>query len=195
MQKQFNPDIVFFHIKRFSPPFLASNDRSVSRDLFAIAGLWCAVVVPAGLSFSAGGVSDIWWGIVETIVSAMSCVGVPDFTAALAILITGASQSRQHGKSEPLLVNRLDHDISSFIFQCAPSSLWLCYSKVRNIIAREIGEPVLNNKEQVVFDVVDTKSWEVAFLECAKVVIGSSYFNLSQVPISMLSHYLDPSYC
>ncbi|GKF44749.1 hypothetical protein Tco_0131301, partial [Tanacetum coccineum] len=33
-----------------------------------------------------------------------------------------------------------------------------CYSKVRNIIAQEISEPVLNNKEQVVFDVVDTKS-------------------------------------
>ncbi|GKC35186.1 hypothetical protein Tco_1047570 [Tanacetum coccineum] len=70
------------------------------------------------------------------------------FAAALAVLITGASQSRQHGKSEPLevssvvpstnklfvaphhpyffqlLVKRLDHDISSFLFQCTPSSLW-----------------------------------------------------------------------
>ncbi|GJY67084.1 hypothetical protein Tco_0469322 [Tanacetum coccineum] len=65
-------------------------------------------------------------------------------------------------------------------------SFWLgdvdflqCYSKVENIIARDIGEPILNNKEQHVLDVVDTKSWEVAFLECVKVVIGSSYFNLS----------------
>ncbi|GJW51866.1 hypothetical protein Tco_0093217 [Tanacetum coccineum] len=43
-----------------------------------------------------------------------------------------------------------------------------CYSKVRNIIAQEIGEPVLNNKDQHVLDVIDTKSWEVAFLECVK---------------------------
>ncbi|GKE15229.1 hypothetical protein Tco_1422806 [Tanacetum coccineum] len=69
------------------------------------------------------------------------------------------------------------------------------YGKVGNIIAREIGEPVLNNKEQHVFDTVDTKSWKVAFLECVKVVIGSSYSNLSQVPIPMLSHYLDLSHC
>ncbi|GKA57234.1 hypothetical protein Tco_0756422 [Tanacetum coccineum] len=45
------------------------------------------------------------------------------------------------------------------------------YSKVGNIISQEIGEPVLNNKEQHVFDVVDTKSWEVAFLECVKVMV------------------------
>ncbi|GKB85580.1 hypothetical protein Tco_0957852, partial [Tanacetum coccineum] len=49
-----------------------------------------------------------------------------------------------------------------------------CYSKVRNIIAREIGEPILNNKDQHVLDVIDTKSWEVIFLECVKFVIGSS---------------------
>nr|GEX36255.1 hypothetical protein [Tanacetum cinerariifolium] len=73
---------------------------------------------------------------------------MPGFAAALAVLITGASQSRQHGKSEQsevssvasptnklfeaphhpsflqLLVNRLDHDFSSFLFQCTPSSLW-----------------------------------------------------------------------
>ncbi|GJV88036.1 hypothetical protein Tco_1531974 [Tanacetum coccineum] len=43
-----------------------------------------------------------------------------------------------------------------------------CYRKVRNIIAREIGEPVLKNKDHHVFDVIDTKSWEVTFLECVK---------------------------
>nr|GEV86075.1 endoglucanase 25-like [Tanacetum cinerariifolium] len=51
------------------------------RDPFAVAGLGRALVVPAELSFSAGCVSDIWWGIVEMIVSAMSsmmsCVGDP----------------------------------------------------------------------------------------------------------------------
>nr|GEW49742.1 hypothetical protein [Tanacetum cinerariifolium] len=53
---------------------------SVLSDLFVAAGLGRAGVVPAGLSFSIGGVSDIWWGIVMTIVSAMSfmmsCAGV-----------------------------------------------------------------------------------------------------------------------
>ncbi|GKA33002.1 hypothetical protein Tco_0719369 [Tanacetum coccineum] len=48
---------------------------------FAVAGFGHAVVMPAELSFSAGCISDIWWGIVETIVSAMSfmmsCFGVP----------------------------------------------------------------------------------------------------------------------
>ncbi|GJV24439.1 hypothetical protein Tco_1377134 [Tanacetum coccineum] len=48
--------------------------------------------------------------------------------------------------------------------------LLLCYSKVGNIIAREIDEPILNNKDQHVLDVIDTKSWEVAFLECVKVI-------------------------
>ncbi|GKD79267.1 hypothetical protein Tco_1341888, partial [Tanacetum coccineum] len=52
---------------------------SVLSDLFSIARLGRAGVVPAGLSFSTGGVSDIWWG--KTIVSAMSSmmsrVGVP----------------------------------------------------------------------------------------------------------------------
>ncbi|GKF46283.1 hypothetical protein Tco_0136085, partial [Tanacetum coccineum] len=57
-----------------------------------------------------------------------------------------------------LLVNSLDHDMSSFLFKGTPSSLWQCYSKVRNTIAREIGEPILNNKDQQVFDVIDTKS-------------------------------------
>ncbi|GJZ27533.1 hypothetical protein Tco_0571786 [Tanacetum coccineum] len=38
--------------------------RSVWRDLFAVSGLGRAAVVPAVLSFSAGGVSDIWWDIV-----------------------------------------------------------------------------------------------------------------------------------
>nr|GFB67498.1 hypothetical protein [Tanacetum cinerariifolium] len=58
-----------------------------------------------------------------------------------------------------------------------------CYSKVVNIIAREIGEPILNNKDQHVLDVTDTKSWEVTFLKRVKFVISSSYFNLSQIPI------------
>nr|GEV11717.1 hypothetical protein [Tanacetum cinerariifolium] len=70
------------------------------------------------------------------------------FAAALVVLITRASQSRQHDKSElpkvsslvpftnklfeaphhpsflQLLINCLDHNTSSFIFQCTPSSLW-----------------------------------------------------------------------
>ncbi|GJT45151.1 hypothetical protein Tco_0953866 [Tanacetum coccineum] len=50
-----------------------------------------------------------------------------------------------------------------------------CCSKVGNIIAREIGEPILNNKDRHVLDVIDTKLWEVAFLECVKFVIYSSY--------------------
>ncbi|GJW01101.1 hypothetical protein Tco_1556352 [Tanacetum coccineum] len=55
----------------------------VVSDLFAVGGFGCAGVVPAGLTFSTGGVSDIWWGIVMTIVSAMSsmmsCAGVPGY--------------------------------------------------------------------------------------------------------------------
>nr|GEX33892.1 hypothetical protein [Tanacetum cinerariifolium] len=70
-----------------------------------------------------------------------------------------------------------------------------CYSKVRHVIAREIGKPVLKNKDQHILNVIDTKSWEVTFLDCVKVVIGFSYSNLSQVPIPMVSHHLDPSYC
>ncbi|GKB46468.1 hypothetical protein Tco_0897221 [Tanacetum coccineum] len=54
---------------------------SVLSDLFAAMGLGRACVVPAGLSFSIGGVSNIWWGIVMMIVyamsSMMSCAGVP----------------------------------------------------------------------------------------------------------------------
>ncbi|GJT13815.1 hypothetical protein Tco_0860857 [Tanacetum coccineum] len=75
--------ILFCSILNVSVPlfFLASKDMSVLSDLFAAAGLGRAGVVPAGLSFSTGGVSDIWWGIVMTIVSAMSsmmsCAGVP----------------------------------------------------------------------------------------------------------------------
>nr|GEU62918.1 hypothetical protein [Tanacetum cinerariifolium] len=41
-------------------------------DLFAVARLGRAGVVLAGLSFSTCDVSDIWWGIIKTIVSAMS---------------------------------------------------------------------------------------------------------------------------
>ncbi|GJV54519.1 hypothetical protein Tco_1450260 [Tanacetum coccineum] len=67
-------------LKHSSLLFLASNDRSVWRDLFAVVGLGPAVVVAAELSFSVGRVSDIRRGTVETIVSAMSfmmsCVGV-----------------------------------------------------------------------------------------------------------------------
>ncbi|GJW14760.1 hypothetical protein Tco_0018893 [Tanacetum coccineum] len=40
--------------KQFQSPFLASNDRSVWRDLFTVAGLGRAVVMPAELSFSVG---------------------------------------------------------------------------------------------------------------------------------------------
>nr|GEX58052.1 RNA-directed DNA polymerase, eukaryota, reverse transcriptase zinc-binding domain protein [Tanacetum cinerariifolium] len=81
LKKQFRPDIVLFHTKRFSPfVFLASKDMSVLSDLFVAVRLGRAGVVPAGLSFSTGGVSNIWWGIVRTIVSAMSsmmsCAGV-----------------------------------------------------------------------------------------------------------------------
>ncbi|GKA51864.1 hypothetical protein Tco_0745060, partial [Tanacetum coccineum] len=36
--------------------------------------------------------------------------------------------------------------------------LLLCYSKVGNIITQEISEPVLNNKDQDVLDVIETKS-------------------------------------
>nr|GEW43440.1 hypothetical protein [Tanacetum cinerariifolium] len=48
------------------------------------------------------------------------------FAAALSVLVTEASQSRQHGRSESQseLVDVLDHEISSFLFQFAPSSLW-----------------------------------------------------------------------
>ncbi|GKA28606.1 hypothetical protein Tco_0714851, partial [Tanacetum coccineum] len=70
-----------------------------------------------------------------------------------------------------------------------------CYCEVRNIIAREIYESVLNNKEKHVLDVIDTKTWKVAFLESIKIIIGSSYYNLFQIPIPVLPHYLDLSYC
>ncbi|GJW69020.1 hypothetical protein Tco_0123444 [Tanacetum coccineum] len=56
--------ILFSSILNVSVPlFLDSNDRSVWRDLFAVSGLRRAAVVPAVLSFSAAGVSDIWWDI------------------------------------------------------------------------------------------------------------------------------------
>ncbi|GJR74783.1 hypothetical protein Tco_0087148 [Tanacetum coccineum] len=64
-----------------------------------------------------------------------------------------------------------------------------CYCEVGNIIAREIYESVLNNKEKHVLDVIDTKIWKVAFLESVKVVIGSSYYNLFQIPIPMPRAY------
>ncbi|GKD91791.1 hypothetical protein Tco_1371628 [Tanacetum coccineum] len=57
-----------------------------------------------------------------------------------------------------------------------------CYCEVGNIIAREICELVLNNKEKHVLDVIDTKMWKVAFLESVNVGIGSSYYNLFQMP-------------
>ncbi|GJV73731.1 hypothetical protein Tco_1493726 [Tanacetum coccineum] len=56
-------------------------------------------------------------------------------------------------------------DARSGSFWLSDVDLLLCYSKVRNIITREIGEPILNNKDQHVLDFIDTKSWEVAFLE------------------------------
>ncbi|GJT53129.1 hypothetical protein Tco_0988183 [Tanacetum coccineum] len=170
------------------------------------------------------------------------------------------------GSGSPSLVNRPDHDMSSFLFQCTLSSLWQficahqpvsllvveinessrvliwsewvpfskaesgsfrlgnfdlllvtfnselkifdsllnnqasgehsqCYCEVGNIIAQEICESVLNNKEKHVLDVIDTKTWKVAFLESVKIVIGSSYYNLFQIPIPMFPHYLDLSYC
>ncbi|GJT22265.1 reverse transcriptase domain-containing protein [Tanacetum coccineum] len=84
------------------------------------------------------------------------------FAAALAVLITGASQSRQYGKSELLKI------FDSLLNNHASGEHSQCYSKVGNIIAQEIGEPILNNKEQHVLDFIDTKSWEVAFLEYVK---------------------------
>ncbi|GJR54442.1 putative reverse transcriptase domain-containing protein [Tanacetum coccineum] len=128
-------------------------------------------------------------------------------------------EASYHPSFLQLLVNRLDHDISFFLFQCTLSSLWQrvliwsvwvpfpdvgfgsfwlgdvdlllvtfdsqlkifdsllnnhasgehsqSYGKVGNIIAREIGGAFLDNKEKCL-DTVDTKSWEVAFLECVK---------------------------
>ncbi|GJW14103.1 hypothetical protein Tco_0018236 [Tanacetum coccineum] len=70
---------------------LLRRPRSVWRDLFAVADLGPVVVVAAELSFFAGCVSDIWRGIVETIVfamsSMMSCVGCKKYVLELAKLI------------------------------------------------------------------------------------------------------------
>ncbi|GKE49476.1 hypothetical protein Tco_1480734, partial [Tanacetum coccineum] len=51
--------------------FLASNDRSLSRDIFAEGSLGSAVVATPELSFFVGCGSEGWRGIVEMIVSAM----------------------------------------------------------------------------------------------------------------------------
>ncbi|GJZ95869.1 hypothetical protein Tco_0668203 [Tanacetum coccineum] len=57
------------------------ENESVWRDLFAEAGLGSVVVPADELSFFVVCVLDLWWGIVKTIVSAMSsmmsCGGVP----------------------------------------------------------------------------------------------------------------------
>ncbi|GJU57548.1 hypothetical protein Tco_1235314 [Tanacetum coccineum] len=50
---------------------LPSNDRSLSRDLFAKCGLGSAVIATPELSFSVGCSSEGWRGIVEMIVFAM----------------------------------------------------------------------------------------------------------------------------
>nr|GEY98663.1 hypothetical protein [Tanacetum cinerariifolium] len=63
-----------------------------------------------------------------------------------------------------------------------------------NIISREIYNPILNNKEKHVLDIIDTKTWKVAFLESVKMFIESSDYNLLQIHIPMFSHYLDLSY-
>ncbi|GKA32110.1 hypothetical protein Tco_0718477 [Tanacetum coccineum] len=69
---------------------------SVLSDLFAVVGLGRAGVMPAGLSFSTSGVSDIWWGIVMTIVSAMSsmmsCVGVPFYVEEICACVLSREQ-------------------------------------------------------------------------------------------------------
>ncbi|GJQ97611.1 FAR1-related sequence 5-like protein [Tanacetum coccineum] len=76
-----------------SKVFPNTKHRSVLSDLFAVVGLGRAGVVPDGLSFSTSGVSDIWWGIVKTIVSAMSsmmsCAGVSnsEFARRMGVLL------------------------------------------------------------------------------------------------------------
>ncbi|GJR23426.1 hypothetical protein Tco_0971953 [Tanacetum coccineum] len=61
-----------------------SNDRSVWRDLFPVSGLGRAAVVPAVLSFSAGGVSDISWDIVG-MTSMMSKQGMTSLAKCAAL--------------------------------------------------------------------------------------------------------------
>ncbi|GJS68226.1 hypothetical protein Tco_0682791 [Tanacetum coccineum] len=80
------------------------------------------------------------------------------FTAALAVLITGASQSRQHDTLVRLpidirlkidlenqlvcqdanVIDRLDHDAGPFFFQVTPSSLW-------QVIHTQAGSNIMKN--------------------------------------------------
>nr|GEV70374.1 putative reverse transcriptase domain-containing protein [Tanacetum cinerariifolium] len=70
--------------ERFVPRISVSFTRSRRRDLFAEANFGSAVVVVGELSFLVGCVSDLWCGMVETIVwaisSMMSYGGVPGET-------------------------------------------------------------------------------------------------------------------
>nr|GEX21235.1 hypothetical protein [Tanacetum cinerariifolium] len=70
-----------YKFKRFLDRLNDDDAIAVSHEDAQATLLGRAGVVPAGLSFSTGGDSDIWWGIVKTIVSAMyfmmSCAGVP----------------------------------------------------------------------------------------------------------------------
>ncbi|GJW12863.1 hypothetical protein Tco_1578690 [Tanacetum coccineum] len=61
-----------------------------------------------------------------------------DFAAALAVLNTGVSQSRQHDKSELLLIDHLDHDAGPFSVQVTPSSLW-------QVIHTQAGSNIMKN--------------------------------------------------
>ncbi|GJW19475.1 hypothetical protein Tco_0026911 [Tanacetum coccineum] len=95
------------------------------------------------------------------------------FTAALAVLIIGASISRQHGKSElvgsgsfrlgdvDLLLVTFNSELKIFdslLNNQASCEHSQCYYEVGNIIAREIYESVLNNNEKHVLDVIDMKT-------------------------------------
>nr|GEW54142.1 hypothetical protein [Tanacetum cinerariifolium] len=54
------------------------------------------------------------------------------FAAALAVLITRASQSRQHGMGEPQLIDSLDYDARPLSIKITPSSFCV-WSYVRDI--------------------------------------------------------------
>ncbi|GKC55179.1 hypothetical protein Tco_1077924 [Tanacetum coccineum] len=70
---------------------------AMERSKLLAGGFGCAGVMPAGLTFSTGGVSDIWWGIVMTIISAMSsmmsCACVPRSSNDVADEVYGVERA------------------------------------------------------------------------------------------------------